>query len=144
MLIEAPPFLNNNNCRVLALGCGASKVAQKLAAFAIGALSIIGVPPFGGVWPKIFLMDGAGQAEQPWLIAFLIGSTLLNIGYLLPIVIRAFLKPKPEVSPMKPGKPPALAYIAPAFTAIMTGVLFFAVGPIIDFLQPVFTTEMAP
>jgi multicomponent Na+:H+ antiporter subunit D len=113
-------------------------------AFAIGALSIIGVPPFGGVWPKIFLMDGSAQAGQPWLIAFLIGSTLLNIGYLLPIVIRAFLKPKPEISPMKPGKPPALAFIAPAFTAIMTVVLFFAVGPIIDFLQPVFTTEMTP
>ena len=113
-------------------------------AFAIGALSIIGVPPFGGVWPKIFLMDGAAGADQPWLIAFLIGSTLLNIGYLLPIVIRGFLKPKPEASPMKPGKPPALAFIAPAFTAAMTVVLFFAVGPIIDFLQPVFTTEMTP
>ncbi len=112
-------------------------------AFAIGALSIIGVPPFGGVWPKIFLMDGAVQAGQPWLIAFLVGSTLLNIGYLLPIAIRGFLKPRPEASPMK-GKPPALAWLAPLFTASMTVVLFFFVGPLIDFLQPVFSTEMTP
>ena len=113
-------------------------------AFGLGALSIIGVPPFGGVWPKIFLMDGAGAANQPWLIAFLIGSTLLNIAYLLPIVIRAFLKPKPAIDPMIKGPPPPLAWAAPLFTAAMTVVLFFAVGPIIDFLQPVFTTEVTP
>jgi multicomponent Na+:H+ antiporter subunit D len=114
------------------------------AAFAIGALSIIGVPPFGGVWPKIFLMEGSVAAGQPWLIAMLIGSTLLNIGYLLPIVIRAFLKPKPKTDPMKPGLPPPLAFVAPAITAAGTIALFFLVGPLIDFLQPVFTTEMTP
>jgi multicomponent Na+:H+ antiporter subunit D len=114
------------------------------AAFLVGALSIIGVPPFGGVWPKIFLMEGAADADQPWLIAMLIGSTLLNIGYLLPIVIRAFLKPKPEISPMRPGMAPPLAFIAPAITAAGTIVLFFAIGPLIDYLAPVFTTEMTP
>jgi len=114
------------------------------AVFLIGALSIIGVPPFGGVWPKVFLMEGSADGGQPWLIAMLIGSTLLNIGYLLPIVIRGFFKPRPEPSPMKPGKPPALAWIAPLITAIGTVVLFFAIGPLIDFLTPVFTTEMTP
>ena len=114
------------------------------AAFAIGSLSIIGVPPFGGVWPKIFLMEGSAVAGQPWLIAMLIGSTLLNIGYLLPIVIRGFGKPKPDENPMKPNLPPPLAWIAPAITAVGTIVLFFFVGPLIDFLQPVFTTEMTP
>jgi multicomponent Na+:H+ antiporter subunit D len=114
------------------------------AAFTIGALSIIGVPPFGGVWPKVFLMEGAAEGGQPWLIVMLIGSTLLNIGYLLPIVIRGFFKPKPEPSPMRPGQPPALAWIAPLITAGGTIVLFFAIGPLIDFLSPVFTTEMTP
>ncbi|MFW6412860.1 MAG: proton-conducting transporter membrane subunit, partial [Oceanicaulis sp.] len=114
------------------------------AAFAIGALSIIGLPPFGGVWPKIFLMEGSAQAGQPWLIAMLIGSTLLNIGYLLPVVIRGFLKPAPDTSPMKPNLPPPLAWIAPAITAAGAIVLFFMVGPLIDYLAPVFTTEMTP
>ena len=114
------------------------------AAFLIGALSIIGVPPFGGVWPKVFLMEGAAEGGQPWLIVMLIGSTLLNIGYLLPIVIRGFFKPKPEPSPMRPGQPPVLAWIAPLITALGTVALFFAIGPLIDFLSPVFTTEMTP
>jgi multicomponent Na+:H+ antiporter subunit D len=113
-------------------------------AFTIGALSIVGVPPFGGVWVKLFLMDGAAGAGQPWLIALLIASTLLNIGYLLPVAFRAFFKPAPETSPMKPGLPPALAVAAPVLTACGVIVLFFAIGPLVDYLEPVFTTEMLP
>jgi len=112
--------------------------------FLIGALSIIGVPPFGGVWPKIFLMEGAASAGQPWLIAVLIGSTLLNIGYLLPIVLRGFLKPAPKENPMRAGQPPALAWIAPLITALGALALFFLIGPLIDYLGPVFITEMTP
>lgn len=113
-------------------------------AFAAGSLSIIGIPPFAGVWPKIFLMQGSAEAGQPWLMAVLIGSTILNIGYLLPIVFRAFFKKGPETSPMRPGLPPVLAIAAPVFTAIATVVLFFAIGPIVEYLEPVFTTEMRP
>ncbi len=112
--------------------------------FGIGALSIIGVPPFGGVWPKIFLMQGAADDGQPWMTLMLIGSTLLNIGYLLPIVIRGFSRPGSGFSPMKPGNLPALAWIAPLITAAGTVALFFAIGPLIDFLTPVFTTQRAP
>ena len=113
-------------------------------AFLIGALSIIGVPPFGGVWPKIFLMEGSADAGHPWLIAMLIASTLLNIGYLLPIVMRGFLKPKPELSPMKkPEGPPALIWIAPLVTGIGTILLFFFAGALMDYLAPVFSTEIA-
>lgn len=113
-------------------------------AFAVGALSIIGLPPFGGVWAKLFLMEGSADAGQPWLMAVLIGSTILNIGYLLPIVFRAFFKKGPEQSPMRPGLPPVLAVAAPAITAAGAIILFFAIGPIVDYLEPVFTTEMRP
>lgn len=113
-------------------------------AFAIGAFSIIGLPPFGGVWAKLFLMQGSAEAGQPWLIAVLIGSTVLNIGYLLPIVFRAFFRKAPETSPMKPGLPPVLAIAAQVITAIGTVALFFAIGPLVDYLEPVFTTEMLP
>lgn len=113
-------------------------------AFTIGALSIIGLPPFGGVWAKLFLMQGSAEAGQPWLMAALIGSTILNIGYLLPITFRAFFKKAPETSPMKPGLPPVLAIAAPVITAAGTVALFFAIGPLVDYLAPVFTTEMRP
>ncbi len=61
------------------------------AAFTLGALSIIGLPPLGGAWTKWWLMVGALDAGQAWLLGVLALSTLLNIAYLLPIPARAFL-----------------------------------------------------
>ncbi len=65
------------------------------AAFFIGTLSIIGLPPFGGMWSKWYLGLGAAETAQMWLLAVLMISSLLNIIYLLPIPIRAFFS-KPE------------------------------------------------
>ncbi len=111
------------------------------AAFGLGALSIIGLPPFGGVWPKLFLMEGSAEGGQPWLIAALVASSLLNIGYLLPIFLRGVLRPEPQPSPMKPGKPPLLAVLPPVITGIGALALFFLIGPLFDYLAPVFMTE---
>jgi len=60
------------------------------AAFLIGTLSIIGLPPFGGMWSKWYLGLGAVETTQLLLLAVLMISSLLNIAYLLPIPIRAF------------------------------------------------------
>jgi len=59
-------------------------------AFLIGTLSIIGLPPFGGLWSKWYLASGAVETGQLLLLGVLMISTLLNIAYLLPIPIRAF------------------------------------------------------
>ena len=58
--------------------------------FLIGALSIIGLPPFGGVWSKWYLSLGAAETGQIIFIAVFMISSLLNIAYLVPIVIRGF------------------------------------------------------
>jgi multicomponent Na+:H+ antiporter subunit D len=109
-------------------------------AFLIGSLSIIGIPPMGGSWPKFFLMAGALDSGKAILIAALIVSSILNIIYLIPISIRAFMKP--------PADPKDDAHIAevrakhrwviipPVITAIGAFVLFFFAGPIADFLAP--------
>ena len=62
-----------------------------MVAFFIASLSIIGVPPGGGTWSKWYLLLGSMEAEQWLLMAVLMISSLLNIAYLLPISIRAFL-----------------------------------------------------
>ena len=41
-------------------------------AFAFGALSIIGIPPFGGSWSKFYLLLGAAQSEQTIIILILV------------------------------------------------------------------------
>ncbi len=59
-------------------------------AFFIGSLSIIGLPPFGGMWSKWYLGMGTIEAGQWLLLGVLLFSSLLNIAYLLPIPVRAF------------------------------------------------------
>ena len=62
-----------------------------MAAFFLASLSIIGVPPMGGTWSKWYLLLGTLDAQQWTLMAVLMLSSLLNIAYLLPIPVRAFL-----------------------------------------------------
>jgi len=61
-----------------------------MTAFLIGSLSIIGLPPLGGVWSKWYLLLGTLEAGQLLLLAVLMVSSLLNVAYLLPIPVRAF------------------------------------------------------
>ena len=60
-------------------------------AFFIGSLSIIGLPPFGGMWSKWYLGMGTIEAGQWLLLGVLLFSSLLNIAYLLPVPVRAFI-----------------------------------------------------
>ncbi len=61
-----------------------------MTAFAIGALSMIGVPPTVGFASKWFMLS-AGMSDANWVaIAVIFISTMLNAGYFLPIVYRAF------------------------------------------------------
>jgi multicomponent Na+:H+ antiporter subunit D len=60
------------------------------AAFAIGAFSIIGLPPFAGVWSKWYLALATIESSHFVLLGVLLVSSLLNIAYLLVIPVRAF------------------------------------------------------
>ncbi|KDA03134.1 proton-conducting transporter membrane subunit [Hyphomonas oceanitis] len=108
-------------------------------AFFIASLSIIGIPPMAGAWAKYELMQGAinsGDTYVPWI---LIGSSLLNIAYLLPIPILALMPPPGSLEPKafkRPGGAPALTVAAPVFTAALCIILFFLMGPLADFLAP--------
>ena len=63
-----------------------------MGAFAIGALGMIGVPPTAGFLGKWFILTGAMQTANWLAVAVIILSTLLNAGYFLPIVFRAFFR----------------------------------------------------
>lgn len=108
-------------------------------AFFIASLSIIGIPPFAGDWPKYELMQGATDRGADWVPYVLMASSILNIAYLLPIPILALMPPGPEEPPKefkRPGGAPALTVAAPLFTAGLCFVLFLLVDPIADFLDP--------
>jgi multicomponent Na+:H+ antiporter subunit D len=105
-------------------------------AYTVGALSIIGLPPFGGAWPKFFLIEGAFESGAGLLVIALIASSVLNVAYLLPLSVRGFFN-EPEPGLIK--KPaPLLVILPPAITAAGAFLLFFLIGPLRDYLEPVF------
>ena len=64
-----------------------------MAAFFVGSLSIIGMPPLGGSWSKWYLALGALDAGHGFAVGVLMISSLLSVAYLMPIVARAFFLP---------------------------------------------------
>ncbi|MET0023806.1 MAG: proton-conducting transporter membrane subunit [Sedimenticola sp.] len=61
-----------------------------MLAFLIGALSIVGLPPFGGTWSKWMLVQGTLDTGIWMLTAVLLLSSLLNVAYLVIIPVRSF------------------------------------------------------
>jgi multicomponent Na+:H+ antiporter subunit D len=106
-------------------------------AFLIGALSIIGLPPFAGSWSKWLLILGAADAGQWIMIVVLMGSSLLNVAYLLPIVAKGFFLPKEGDPNPVFAESPTLVWAPPAITALGCIVMFFYAGAIADFLAPI-------
>ena len=66
------------------------------AAFTVAAFGMIGVPPLAGFVSKWYLAVGALEASQPWVIAVLVASTLLNAAYFLPMVHSVWFRDPPE------------------------------------------------
>lgn len=64
-----------------------------MGAFAIGALSMIGLPPTAGFLGKWFILDAATGATDWFAVGVILVSTVLNAAYFLPILTRAFLRP---------------------------------------------------
>ncbi|NVJ20825.1 MULTISPECIES: monovalent cation/H+ antiporter subunit D family protein [Myxococcus] len=74
------------------------------AAFTVGALGMIGIPPVAGFISKWYLGIGALEAHQPWLVVVLLTSSLLNAGYFLPIVYSAWFQAPREAWKPSPGR----------------------------------------
>jgi multicomponent Na+:H+ antiporter subunit D len=98
-----------------------------MGAFAIGALAMIGVPPTAGFLGKWFLLTGAVQSANWIAVGVIVVSTILNAGYYLPIVYRAFFR-APADTGHEIHEAPWPIVAALTATAIGTLMLFFAPG----------------
>jgi multicomponent Na+:H+ antiporter subunit D len=107
-----------------------------MAAFFICSLSIIGLPPMGGIWSKWFLALATLDAGKLTLLAVLMLSTLLNIAYLIPIPIRAFFgSGETPATGIKEAPLPCL--IALIISALGCMLLFFYPDPVYRLITPV-------
>lgn len=72
--------------RISQMGGIAKRMPLTMAAFTVGALGMIGIPPTVGFISKWYLGLGGLAAGNWWVIAVLVGSSLLNAAYFLPII----------------------------------------------------------
>ncbi|MCS5583212.1 MAG: hypothetical protein NZ777_06825, partial [Pseudomonadales bacterium] len=93
-----------------------------MGAFLIASISIVGLPPLGGVWSKWYLALGTLDAGYSVLLGVLMVSTVLNIAYLLPIPIRAFYAGDKKAVPV--SEAPLFCLIAIGVTTLLCLILF--------------------
>lgn len=105
-------------------------------AFLLASISIIGLPPGGGSWSKWFLAVGTVEGEHYFLLAALMISSLLNIAYLIPIPMRAFMTPDSQ-EPQSFKEAPMMCVVPLCITAVGSVVLFFVANWLYEFLVPI-------
>ncbi len=103
-----------------------------MAAFTIGALGMIGIPPTAGFLGKWFILTGAMQTANWLAVAVIIVSTVLNAAYFLPMVFRAFFRaPADDGHGHKGGEAPWPMVVA--LTATAAGAILLFLAPDIPF-----------
>jgi len=110
-----------------------------MTAFAIGSLSMIGLPPTAGFISKWYILGGAIETQNALAVLVIVASTLLNAAYFLPIVYAAFFKeqkPRDAEDPYHKyddhGEAPLGVVLALSLTALGTMALFFWPGVPLD------------
>jgi multicomponent Na+:H+ antiporter subunit D len=103
-----------------------------MAAFTIGALSMIGVPPTAGFVSKWYILAGAFQADNYYALATIILSTALNAAYFLPIVYMAWFGKDATPAGKEHGEAPFAVVLALAITAALTLALFIYSAPVYE------------
>lgn len=120
-----------------------------MAAFFIGSLSVIGLPPTFGFISKFHLVMGTAEADEIALLVVFLISTILNASYFLPIAYQAFFpkaaslpeSEKPRKFAWKDVREAPMACVIPlAFTALLSVYLFFGSG----FLRELVDTFVTP
>ena len=110
----------------------ARRMPWTMVAFTIGAVSMIGVPPTAGFVSKWYIIAGAFQVDNFFVLAVLAISTGLNAAYFLPIVFRAFFLPESTPPVRDHAEAPWPMVAALTFTAALTILFFIFNGPVVE------------
>jgi len=102
-----------------------------MAAFTVGALSMIGVPPTGGFVSKWYILAGAFESNNFIVICTIIASTALNAAYFLRIISTAWFG-KEMAGTKEHGEAPLSMVMALSCTTALTILFFFLNSPVIQ------------
>jgi multicomponent Na+:H+ antiporter subunit D len=119
-------YVASGKTKVSELNGIGKKMPFTMAAFTLGAVSVIGFPPFAGFISKWYLFSGSVEAEQYPAIAVLVASSILSAAYFLPIVYAAFFRELPPGEKAERREAPMMMVVPLMLAAIGTLILFFA------------------
>jgi multicomponent Na+:H+ antiporter subunit D len=104
------------------------KMPVTFAAFFVGSLGVIGLPPSGGFYSKWFLILGTLEPGRWIFMVVLLVSSFLNAFYFLPIVFKGFFPKNAEAAGPSGNtitEAPLCCVIPLTITAGVSLVLFF-------------------
>ena len=94
-----------------------------MAAFALASLSMIGVPPVAGFVSKWYLALGSMELKSLGLLTVLMASAVLNAGYFVPVVLKAFFPRNGAAATLKYAEASPFM-VVPLFLTAVLSVLF--------------------
>jgi formate hydrogenlyase subunit 3/multisubunit Na+/H+ antiporter MnhD subunit len=119
--------------RIAELGGIARAFPMTIFAFALGGVSLIGLPPSGGFLAKWLLLEAAVATGQWWWAIVMLAGGLFTSGYMFIVLASAIAPPseplKPRIAVPRYREAAALAL---ALTSLLLGLV--ALGPV-DILQ---------
>jgi multicomponent Na+:H+ antiporter subunit D len=110
------------------------------AGVAVGAASLVGLPPLAGAWPKLWLMTASAEATQPsliWAGGLAALSVIAAFAYLAPLAANALVGAAPPNPFHRPDRA-ALTLIVPVVALAAAALALIAiVNPLYQFLAPI-------
>lgn len=118
------------------------------AGVAIGAVSLIGLPPLAGAWPKLWLMTASAEAMSSetgehhallWAGGLVALSVIATFAYLAPLAAQALVGHAPE-NPFRRPDRASIALVFPVVAASAATLSLIAlVDPLFEFLLPLWS-----
>lgn len=80
--------------------------------FFLCALSVMGIPPFGGFFSKLMVISGTVEAGHPWIAIVFVAGAVMTLVYLLRAFIRVFLGESHQAHPVHEGSQSMVVTVA--------------------------------
>jgi multicomponent Na+:H+ antiporter subunit D len=95
----------------------------------VGALSICGMPPFGGFWSKLFIILACVRADRPVLALIAALVSILTLGYYFRALSPALFGKESTVDAAQGGKISPFMAISMVALALISALGFFMLMP---------------
>ena len=121
------------------------QLPMTLLAFALGGISLVGLPPSGGFLAKWLLLGAALTTGQWWWVAVMVAGGLLTSAYVFIVVMRALVAVDPE-NTMKMVVPRhrEAVVLALASLSFLLGLAALLPVDIVQIGRPPFAGALAP